>query len=69
MKLTATALKYEHTGEDGYSFSVDAVHDAEFGWSAYVSMAAHGRKTPEAAIQHLRHSAEAFLRAVEEMES
>ena len=67
MKLTANSMTFEHKGEDGYSFTVDAVYDPEFGWSASVSMVAHGRKTPEDAIRHLRHSAEAFLRALNEM--
>lgn len=68
MKITATAMKYEHTGEEGYSFSVDAAHDPEWGWHASVAMRSSGMKTPEAAVKHLRHAAEAFLRALKEME-
>lgn len=68
MKLTATSMTFEHKGEDGYSFTVDAVHDPECGWSASVSMRSDGAKTPEDAIRHLRHAAEAFLRALKEME-
>jgi hypothetical protein len=68
MRLVANSMTFEHKGEDGYAFTVDAVHDPEFGWAAHVSMAAHGHKTPEDAIKHLRHSAEAFLRALKEME-
>lgn len=42
VKLTASALKYERVGADGYS---------------------------EAAVKHLRHAAQAFLRALDEMEA
>lgn len=68
MKLTSTAMKYEHIGEDGYSFTVDVTNDDEMGWHAYVSMATHGHKSPDDAIKHLRHSSEAFLRALKEMD-
>lgn len=68
MKLTANSMKFTHDGADGYSFTVDAVHDPEYGWDAAVCMRASGSRTPEDAIKHLRHSAEAFLRALEEME-
>lgn len=68
MKLVANSMTFEHKGEDGYSFTVDAVHDPEFGWAASVSMRSDGSRTPEDAINHLRHSAEAFLRALKEME-
>lgn len=69
MKLASTAMKYEHTGRDGYSFAVDVTNSERGGWDARVSMASHGYVTPEDAIKHLRHAAEAFLRALEEMES
>jgi hypothetical protein len=68
MKLTASSMTSTHKGEDGYAFTVDASHDPGSGWSANVSMSAHGRTTPEAAIKHLRHSAEAFLRALDKVE-
>ena len=68
MKLTANSMTFEHRGEDGYAFTVDAVRDPEFGWAASVSMRSDGARTPEEAIKHLRYSAEAFLRALEKME-
>jgi hypothetical protein len=67
MKLAANSMTFHHKGEDGYSFTVDAVHDPEFGWAASVCMRSDGSRTPEDAIKHLRHAAEAFLRAIEEM--
>lgn len=69
MKLTANSMTFEHKGEDGYAFTVDAVYDPEFGWSASVSMRSDGLKTPQSAVKHLRHSAEAFLRALNEMDA
>lgn len=64
MKLEATRKGYSYSigDESGYRFEVDAVHDPEFGWSATVTMGAHGFKTAEDAVRHLKHSAEAFLR-------
>jgi hypothetical protein len=68
MKLAANSMTFAHRGDDGYAFTVDAVRDPEFGWAASVSMRSDGMRTPEAAIKHLRHAAEAFLRALDEME-
>lgn len=67
MKLTASALKYEHVGEDGYSFTVEATQEASGGWRASVTMETDGSVSAEHAIKHLRYSAEAFLRALAEM--
>lgn len=66
MKLTSTRMEYEFSDESGYGFRVVAVKDSEFGWSASVDMTAHGYISPEAAINHLHHAAEAFLRQLRE---
>ena len=68
MNLTPTRMEhvYEVGDDSGYGFTVVATYDAETGWSAAVQMASHGYKTPEAAVQYLRHSAEAFLRQLQE---
>jgi hypothetical protein len=68
--VTLTPTRLEHTyeigDESGYRFTVVASYDPETGWSAAVSMATHGYTTPEHAVQHLTHSAEAFVRQVKE---
>ena len=71
MNLTPTRMEHVYkVGDDsGYGFTVVATYDAETGWSAAVQMASHGYKTPEAAVQHLRHSAEAFLRMLPKEET
>lgn len=69
MKLTANSMTYTLAGDDGYSFTVDAVHDPEFGWSASVCFTSQGLKTAESAAKRLRPAAEAFLRALKEMEA
>lgn len=62
MKLVADSKTYSFEGADGYSFRVDAILDPEWGWRASVTMTASYFKTDEAAVQHLRHAVEAFLR-------
>lgn len=64
LKPTRVEQTYEVGDESGYRFTVVAVYDPETGWSASVAMAAHGYTTAEDAVQHLTHSAEAFLRQV-----
>ena len=48
--------------ESGYAFVVQADWDRETGWHATVGMQSHGFKTAEAAILHVRHAAEHFVR-------
>lgn len=70
MNLKPTRLEYELKGKDGYSFTVVCEHHDDDGppcrrgWSATVAMESDGYASPEAAIAHLRYSAEAFLRQV-----
>lgn len=68
MELKPTRLEhtYEVGDESGYRFTVVASYDPETGWSAAVSMATHGYKSPEHAVQHLTLSAKEFLRQVKE---
>lgn len=66
LKPTRVEQTYEIGDESGYRFTVVASCDGKTGWSAAVSMASHGYLTAEDAIQHLTHSAEAFLRQVTE---
>ena len=66
MKLTPTRVEYRFEDESGYAFDVVASRDSETGWHASVKMASHGARTSEDAVQHLRHSAEAFLRQLKE---
>lgn len=74
MDLKPTRLEYEFKGKDGYNFTVTCErHDDKGppyrrGWSATVTMESDGYVTPEAAIAHLRHSAEAFLRQLKTLE-
>lgn len=71
MPLKPTRLEhtYEMGDESGYRFTVvvEWKDDTESwtGWHATVTMTAHGMSTPEAAVSHLRHSAEAFLRQLD----
>lgn len=62
MKLKATRLEFRSEDASGYAFDVTAVRDPEFGWEASVSMSTHGMASAEAAVEHLRHACEAFLR-------
>ena len=52
--------------DSGYKFTVDAEQDPEWGWQASVIISTHGFKTADAAIEHLRHAAKAFLRQIQE---
>ena len=64
---TRKAFHFEDKG--GYRFTIDAVKDPEFGgWDVSLSMHTSGMKTAEDGVRHLRHSAEAFLRQLAEME-
>lgn len=68
MKLRKTEVRYEMTDPSGYDFTIVCQEDAEFkGWDATVVMHTSGMKTPEDAIKHLRHSAEAFLSHLKEL--
>lgn len=68
MKLKPTRQEYEWQGLDGYRFKVvaewndDKARPFRRGWSASVTMESEGFKTPEDAVNHLRHEADAFLR-------
>lgn len=68
MNLKPTRLEhtYEMGDESGYRYTVVASYDAETGWSASVCMASHGYISADTAVEHLRHSAEAFLRQLDE---
>jgi hypothetical protein len=70
MNLTPTRLEhaYEVGDESGYRFTVVAEKNAEGAWSASVTMHSRGYVTAEDAVQHLTHSAEAFVRQVKEAE-
>jgi len=73
--LKPTRLEYEFSDESGYGFKVVAEwHDEEGppycrGWSANVTMKSHGHVTPNDAVKHLRHAAEAFLRQLTEVKT
>lgn len=72
MNLKPTRLEqtYEMGDDSGYSFKVVAEweeSDRRLGWKATVVMESHGYVTSEAAVEHLRHSAEAFLRHLGEV--
>jgi hypothetical protein len=66
LELTPTSvsqtINVEVGDESSYSFQVEAYHDGETGWHACVSMRSHGYVSAEAAILHLRHAAEHFVR-------
>jgi hypothetical protein len=68
VNLTPTRLEhtYEVGDESGYRFTVVAERNADGAWSASVTMYSRGYVTAEHAVQHLAHSAEAFLRQVKE---
>lgn len=66
LTLKANSLTYCLEDESGYSFTINAVHDPEWGWEASVTMTACGMKTSEGAIEHLGSAAEAFLRQLNE---
>lgn len=55
--------------ESGYGFTVEASHGVEDGWRACVSMRSHGYVSAEAAILHLRHAAEHFVRMLSDKPS
>lgn len=74
MKLRKTEVKYEMTDESGYNFDVvckelwDEHYDQSLGWSATVQLKTSGSVSPEAALKHLRSSAQAFLSHLKELE-
>ena len=73
MKLRRSEVKYEMTDASGYNFDVVCreVTDERFGnmgWSAVVQLKTSGSITPEDALKHLKHSAEAFLQQLEELD-
>lgn len=68
LPLKSTRHEYFFTHENGYNFTVTAVYDPEFGWSAHVAMGADGHRTPEDAIRHLALSSAEFTKRVQEAE-
>jgi hypothetical protein len=62
VELKATELKYEFFDENGYSFTVTAQFDPEWGWSAQVVLSTNTAKTSEAAIDRLEAPAREFLK-------
>jgi len=65
--LKASALEYEFTSDpdNGYRFHVVCTKDPEFGWSASISMMAHGYAAPLDAIEAVARSAHEFIRQYE----
>jgi hypothetical protein len=68
LSLKTTASTFTVEDESGYHFTVDAVFDPEFGWTASVSMNVSGIKTAEDAVAYLAKPAEHFLRMLREAE-
>lgn len=69
LNLKTTSQEFTLENESGYKFEVKTIYDPEFGWDAYVSMSTHGFKTSEGAIDHLKGTAEWFLRLLTEADS
>jgi hypothetical protein len=68
VNLKPTRVEESFTVGDasGYRFDVVACLDPEWGWSASVTIASHGFKTSEAAVEALRNGAEHFVRLLNE---
>lgn len=62
MNLVPTKMEYQFETSGGYGFKVVAEWDPERGWKATVQMVAAGMANPDDAVNHLRYSADAFLR-------
>lgn len=62
LTLESTVERYEMKDASGYGYTIIARKDPEWGWQADVTMTTSGAKTSEAAVAHLRASAEHFLR-------
>lgn len=62
MKLKATRQEYEFKDRSGYRFTVIAEETPGRGWSATVTMRAHGLVSTDAALDALRPPVEQFLR-------
>ena len=66
MKFRVTRKDFTLSDDSGYSFDVVLVHDAEYGWNASVSFAAHGYAIEQAALKSLSVSVERFLSMLKE---
>lgn len=71
MKLRKSEVKYEMKDESGYNFDVVCTHvekdGSNYGWTAVVQLKTSGARSPEDALKHLRHAANAFLEHLDEI--
>lgn len=66
IKLVSRSGRFVMQDEGGYTFVVNTEHDDDQGWSAKVEMITRRMVDEKSAVDHLKHSARAFLAMLEE---